>query len=133
MKTMCLNDLRTGDIVLSTKGSYGIVLKNTDRGNLIKWYYNKVNNRSINKFRTFLCLTVDMRFCVFDYRMNDRIIKVWRTDDVRKIGSRPIGADENFMDDVFPEFELIYDDTVKEVTMDEVEEKFGCKVKIKND
>lgn len=133
MKTMCLNDLRTGDIVLSTKGSYGIVLKNTDRGDLIKWYYNKVDHRSINKFRTFLCLTGDMRFCVFSYRKNDRIIKVWRTDDVRKIGSMPIGADENFMDDVFPEFELIYDDTVKEVTMDEVEEKFGCKVKIKND
>ena len=133
MKTMCLNDLRTGDIVLSTKGSYGIVLKNTDRGDLIKWYYNKVNNRCINKFRTFLCLTGDMRFCVFDYRMNDRIIKVWRINDIRRIGSMPIGADENFMDDVFPEFELIYDDTVKEVTMDEVEEKFGCKVKIKND
>lgn len=133
MKTMCLNDLRTGDIVLSTKGSYGIVLKNTDRGDLIKWYYSKINNRSINKFRTFLCLTGDMRFCVFDYKMNDRIIKVWRTDDVRKIGSMPIGADENFMDDVFPEFELIYDDTVKEVTMDEVEAKFGCRIKIKND
>lgn len=133
MKTMCLNDLRTGDIVLSTKGSYGIVLKNTDRGDLIEWYYSKINNRSINKFRTFLCLTGDMRFCVFDYKMNDRIIKVWRTDDVRKIGSMPIGADENFMDDVFPEFELIYDDTVKEVTMDEVEAKFGCRIKIKND
>ena len=133
MKTMCLNDLRTGDIVLSTKGSYGIVLKNTDRGDPIKWYYNKVYNRSINKFRTFLCLTGDMRFCVFDYRMNDRIIKVWRINDIRRIGSMPIGADENFMDDVFPEFKLIYDDTVKEVTMDEVEEKFGCKVKIKND
>lgn len=133
MKTMCLNDLRTGDIVLSTKGSYGIVLKNTDREDLIKWYYSKVNNRCINKFRTFLCLTGDMRFCVFDYRMNDRIIKVWRINDIRRIGSMPIGADENFMDDVFPEFKLIYDDTVKEVTMDEVEEKFGCKVKIKND
>lgn len=133
MKTMCLNDLRTGDIVLSTKGSYGIVLKNTDRGDLIKWYYSKVDNRCINKFRTFRCLTGNMRFCVFSYRENDRIIKVWRTNDVRKIGSMPIGADENFMDDVFPKFELIYDDTVKEVTMDEVEEKFGCKVKIKND
>lgn len=133
MKTMCLNDLRTGDIVLSTKGSYGIVLKNTDRGDLIEWYYSKINNRSINKFRTFRCLTGNMRFCVFSYRENDRIIKVWRVNDVRKIGSMPIGADENFMDDVFPEFELIYDDTVKEVTMDEVEEKFGCKVKIKND
>ena len=133
MKTMCLNDLRTGDIVLSTQGSYGIVLKNTDRGDLIKWYHNKVNNRRINKFRTFRCLTGNMRFCVFNYRENDRIIKVWRANDVRKIGSMPIGADENFMDDVFPEFELIYDDTVKEVTMDEVEEKFGYKVKIKND
>lgn len=133
MKTMCLNDLRTGDIVLSTKGSYGIVLKNTDRGDLIKWYYSKVDHRSINKFRTFRYLTGNMRFCVFSYKENDRIIKVWRANDVRKIGSMPIGGDENFMDDVFPEFELIYDDTVKEVTMDEVEEKFGCKVKIKND
>ena len=133
MKTMYLADLRTGDIVLSTKGSYGIVLRDTDRGDLIKWYYSKVDNRSINKFRTFRCLTGNMRFCVFDYRMNDRIIKVWRTNDVRKIGSTLIGADENFMENLFPEFELIYDDTVKEVTMDEVEAKFGCRVKIKND
>ena len=43
------------------------------------------------------------------------------------------GIDEDFMKYLFPEFELIYDDTVKEVTMDEVEAKFGCKVKIKND
>ena len=133
MKTMCLNDLRTGDIVLSTKGSYCIVLKNTDRGDLIKWYYSKVDNRSINKFRTFRCLTGNMRFCVFDYRMNDRIIKVWRTNDIHRISQLPCGIDENFMKYLFPEFELIYDDTVKEVTMDEVEEKFGCKVKIKND
>ena len=133
MKTMCLNDLRTGDIVLSTKGSYGIVLKNTDRGDLIKWYYSKVNNRNINKFRTFRCLTGNMRFCVFDYRMDDRIIKVWRANDARELGFTPCGVDEDFMENLFPEFELIYDDGVKEVTMDEVEKKFGCRVKIKND
>lgn len=133
MKTMCLNDLRTGDIVLSTKGSYGIVLRDTDRGDLIKWYYSKVDNRSINKFRTFRCLTGDMRFCVFNFRMNDRITKIWRANDARKLGYTPCGVDEDFMESLFPEFELIYDDGVKEVTMDEVEAKFGCRVKIKND
>ena len=133
MKTMYLSDLRTGDIVLSTKGSCGIVLKNTDRGDLIKWYYSKVNNRSINKYRTFKCLTEDMRFYVFSFRMSDRITKIWRANDVRKLGFTPCGVDEDFMENLFPEFELIYDETVKEVTMDEVEEKFGCRVKIKND
>lgn len=29
-------------------------------------------------------------------------------------------------------FELVYEEKVKEVTMSEVEAKFGCKVKIKN-
>lgn len=33
-------DLCTGDIVLSTKGSYGIVLIGTNGDDQIKWYSN---------------------------------------------------------------------------------------------
>ena len=39
------NELLTADIVLSSKGSYGIVLKNTSKGDLIKWFRNKKQER----------------------------------------------------------------------------------------
>ena len=44
-------DLCTGDIVLSTKGSYGIVLIGTNGDDQIKWYSNK--GHVINGFRSF--------------------------------------------------------------------------------
>ena len=41
MKNMRLSELKNTDVVLSTKGSYGIVLKDTPRGDIIKWFLNK--------------------------------------------------------------------------------------------
>lgn len=124
-ETMSLNDLRTGDIVLSTKGSYGIVLRGTAEGDLIKWYCNNKGN-IIEKFRSFSMIDYDL---TFKYDTDNRIIKVWRTEDKHYIGDKTITKYHRATDHGF---ELIYEDKVKEVTMDEIEAKFGCKVKIKN-
>ena len=122
-ETMSLNDLRTGDIVLSTKGSCGIVLRGTPNGDIIKWY---VNNRGvqIDKFRSMNMINSDL---TFRFDEGNRIVKVWRTKDRHYLG---IMCAKMYMKKY--NYEVIYDDYIKEVTMDEVEAKFGCKVKIKN-
>lgn len=117
-------DLCTGDIVLSTKGSYGIVLIGTNGGDQIKWYSNN-KGQVIDKFRSLSMINEDLTFkCDLD----NRIIKVWRTKDQHYLGDKAITkyhAAENHG------FECIYEELmIKEVTMAEVEEKFGCKVKI---
>lgn len=123
---MDLKTLKTGDIVLSTKGSYGMVLRGTENDDLIHWFMNE-KGKLINKFRTFGMINEDL---TFKYDGDNRIIKVWRTEDKHYIGK--------FSTDIFITFKdygfkLIYEEQVKEVTMDEIEKKFGCKVKIKND
>lgn len=119
-------DLCTGDIVLSTKGSYGIVLRDTGDRKLesqIKWYSNN-KGQVIDKFRSLSMINEDLTFkCDLD----NRIIKVWRTKDRHYLGDKAITkyhTAENHG------FECIYENLVKEVTMAEVEEKFGYKVKI---
>lgn len=118
-----LAELRTGDIVLSTKGSYGIVLRGTPSGDIVKWYVNS-KGKCIDKFRSLNMINSD-----FTFRSDEenRIVKVWRTKDKHYLGDKAVTKYT-----VADSFELIYEDKVKEVTMDEVEEKFGCKVKIKN-
>lgn len=124
---MDLRTLKTGDIVLSTKGSYGVVLKNTPNGDIIRWFLNS-KNELIDKFRSFRMLNEDLTF-KYDGKDN-KIIKVWRTDDSHYVGLFVADSSYKFKD---YGFKLIYEEQIKEVTMDEVEKKFGCKVKIKND
>lgn len=118
-----LAELRTGDIVLSTKGSYGMVLRGTPSGDIVKWYVNS-KGKCIDKFRSLNMINSDF---TFRFDEENRIVKVWRTKDKHYLGDKAVTKYT-----VVDGFELIYEDKVKEVTMDEVEEKFGCKVKIKN-
>ena len=119
-------DLCTGDIVLSTKGSYGIVLRDTGDRKLesqIKWYSNN-KGQVIDKFRSLSMINEDLTFkCDLD----NRIIKVWRTKDRHYLGDKAI---TKYNTAEYHGFECIYEELMKEVTMAEVEEKFGCKVKI---
>lgn len=116
-------DLCTGDIVLSTKGSYGIVLIGTNGGDQIKWYSNN-EGQVINKFRSLSMINEDLTFkCDLD----NRIIKVWRTKNKHYLGDKAI---TKYHTAEYHGFECIYEELIKEVTMAEVEEKFGCKVKI---
>lgn len=118
-----LAELRTGDIVLSTKGSYGMVLRGTPSGDIVKWYVNS-KGKCIDKFRSLNMINSDF---TFRFDEENRIVKVWRTKDKHYLGDKAVTKYT-----IADSFELIYEDKVKEVTMDEIEEKFGCKVKIKN-
>ena len=118
-----LAELRTGDIVLSTKGSYGMVLRGTPSGDIVKWYVNS-KGKCIDKFRSLNMINSDF---TFRFDEENRIVKVWRTKDKHYLGDKAVTKYT-----VADSFELIYEDHIKEVTMDEVERKFGCKVKIKN-
>lgn len=116
-------DLCTGDIVLSTKGSYGIVLIGTKGDDQIKWYSNN-KGQVIDKFRSLSMINEDLTFkCDLD----NRIIKVWRTKNKHYLGDKAI---TKYYEAEHHGFECIYEELIKEVTMAEVEEKFGCRVKI---
>ena len=114
---MRLNELKTSDCVLNSKGSYGIVLRGTPKGDLIKWFKNK-NGEIIHKFRSLDMINDDLTF-KFDGKDN-RIIKVYRVTDQHDMTTL------NAIDDKY----LIWEEKIKEVTMAELEEKYGCKVKV---
>ena len=110
-------DLLTSDVVLSSKGSYGVVLRDTPKGNLIKWFKND-NGDIIHKYRSFDMINDDLTF-KYDGKDN-RIIKVYRVTDQH---------DMTTMDAIQDKY-LIWEEKVKEVTMADLEEHFGCKVKV---
>ena len=108
------NELLTADVVLSSKGSYGIVLKGTSSANLIKWFKNN-KDEVIHKFRSFDILNEDLSF---KYDSDNRIIKVYRVTDPHDMST--LNAINNKY--------LIYEEKIKEVTMADLEKKYGCKV-----
>lgn len=109
-------ELLTGDIVLSTKGSYGIVLLGTCKGDLIKWFRNK-DGRSINRFRSLGMIDENLKF---KFDGDNRIIKVYRITEEHDLAKLEIPSDKY----------LIWEEMVKEVTISDLEELYGCKVKI---
>ena len=111
------NELLTSDVVLSTKGSYGVVLYGTPKGDLIKWFKNK-NDEIIHKYRSLDMINDDLTF-KFDGRDN-RIIKVYRVTDQHDMTTI------NAIDDKY----LIWEEKVKEMTVADVEQLVGSKVKI---
>ena len=114
---MKLSELQTTDVVLSSKGSYGIVLRGTPKGDLIKWFKNK-DGKIIHKYRSLNMVNEDLTF-KFDGKDN-RIIKVYRVTDQHDMSTM------NAIDDKY----LIWEEKIKEVTMPELESLYGCKVKI---
>lgn len=114
---MKLSELKTSDVVLSSKGSYGVVLRGTPKGDLIKWFKNK-NEEIIHKYRSLDMLNEDLTF-KFDGKDN-RIIKVYRVTDKHDMTTM------NAIDDKY----LIWEEKIKEVTMSDLEAHYGCKVKV---
>ena len=111
------SDLKTSDVVLSTKGSYGIVLRGTPKGDLVKWFKNK-NDEIIHKYRRLDMINDDLTF-TFDGKDN-RIIKVYRVTDQHDMSTM------NAIQDKY----LFWEEKVKEVTIADLEEIYGCKVKV---
>lgn len=114
---MKLNELKTSDVVLSSKGSYGIVLRGTPNGDLIKWFKNN-KGEVIHKYRSLAMINDDLTF-KYDGKDN-RIIKVYRVTDPHDATTL------NAIQDKY----LIYEEKVKEVTMADLEKMYGCKVKV---
>ena len=114
---MVKSDLLTSDVLLSSKGSYGVVLRGTPKGDLVKWFKNN-HNEIINKFRSLDMINEDLTF-KYDGKDN-RIIKVYRVTDPHDMTTM------NAIDDKY----LIYEEKVKEVTIADLEEMYGCKVKV---
>ena len=109
--------LKTSDVCLSSKGSYGIVLRGTPKGDLIKWFKNN-KGEIIHKYRSFDMINEDLSFR-YDGKDN-RIIKVYRVNDQHDMTTM------NAIDDKY----LIYEEKIKEVTIKDIEKLYGCKVKI---
>jgi hypothetical protein len=117
MKEMKKSELKCTDVCLSSKGSFGIVLKGTPKGDLIKWFKND-KGEVIHKYRSFDMINDDLTF-KYDGKDN-RIIKVYRVTDQHDMSTM------NAIDDKY----LLWEEKVKEVTMTDLEAKYGCKVKI---
>lgn len=111
------SDLKTSDVLLSTKGSYGIVLRGTPKGDLVKWFKNK-NGEIIHKYRSLDMMNEDLTF-KFDGKDN-RIIKVYRVTDQHDMSTL------NAIQDKY----LLWEEKIKEVTVADIEKMYGCKVKI---
>lgn len=111
------SELRCTDVVLSSKGSYGIVLRDTPKGDLIKWFKNN-KGEIIHKYRSLDMINNDLTF-KYDGKDN-RIIKVYRVTDPHDMSTM------NAIDEKY----LIYEEKIKEVTMSDIEKLYGCKVKI---
>lgn len=120
MRKIKKSDLKTSDVLLSTKGSYGIVLRGTPEGDLVKWFKND-DGEVIHKYRSLDMINEDLTFR-FDGKDN-RIIKVYRVTDPHDMTTL------NAIQDKY----LIYEEKIKEVTIAELEEKYGCKVKVVGD
>lgn len=114
---MRLSELKTSDVVVSTKGSYGIVLRGTPNGDLIKWFKNN-KGEIIHKYRSFNMINQDLTF-KHDGKDN-RIIKVYRITDPHDMTTMNAIADKY----------LILEEKIKEVTIEELEAQYGCKVKV---
>lgn len=114
---MQLIELKTGMVVVSSVGSAGIVLIGTKDGDLIKWFKDVDKNSELNLYRKLSTINNDMSF----KDGTARIIKVYNPKDIHDYITDKVLADNN----------LIWEEDALEVTMHDIEEKFGRRVKIK--
>ena len=118
---MVKSDLKTGMTVVSKNGWVGKVLLGTSSGDIILWYQDE-ENQDIRKYRTLDTVNEDLT-----YGAGKEIVAVYGHSDIHKIL-----FDYNIPRSI-REMKCLWGrpEDVKEVTMREVEERFGCKVKIK--
>lgn len=120
---MTKNNLKTGMIVESKGGWFGIVHRGTESRDFIHWIRDE-SGVPISKYRTFDYIYDDLTYTTCSG--SSKIIRVYSVCDLY----RNIDSPEKMLRDkallwTSPDLE-----ESKEVTMAEVEEKFGCKVKI---
>lgn len=119
------SDLRTGMVVESADDLVGVVLLNTCNGNGIKWFYDSVQEKKINEYET-LDAYADNLLNADGYE-DQNIVKIYYPESEDDLTTMSV------FDKKYVIWERKYNtntDDIKEVTIVEIEEKFGCKVKI---
>ena len=117
---MTKSELKTGMQVKNSKNSLGIVLRGTPHGDLIIWYKNSNTGKKINKYRMLDTINENLTF-----KDGGRIITVYEP-----ISKREYIDSECELDGLA--HKIVYREVIKEVTLADIEKKFGCKVKIVN-
>ena len=113
VRNLTKSDLKTGDVVVSKGGWQGVVLRGTACGDVIKWFKNEYGE-IIQKYRSLCFLNNDLTYG------DTKIVKVYRCNDARLLTSC----------DVIQDRFLLWEETVKEMTVAEIERVLGHKVKI---
>lgn len=113
VKNLTKADLKTADVVRSRGGWYGVVLKGTACGDIIKWFKNEYGD-IIQQHRSLATVNNDLTYG------NTKIIKVYRCTDPGLLTSC----------DVVQSKYLYWEDDTKEMTVAEIEKALGHKVKI---
>jgi hypothetical protein len=116
---MTKSDLRTGMVVESRDGFIGVVLKNTVAEDGIRWIVTNSGNL-LNCWEE-LDEGFNDNLTAVDDDVDSDIIKIYLPQDCSDYTT--ICA--------YQEHNLVWErDEVKEVTIKDIEDKFGCKVKI---
>lgn len=118
---MTKSELRTGMVVKDRDGFIGVVLKNTSTVDGIKWFKDTEGITSIDEWQELDEAYNEDLTTKNDFDAED-IVSVYQPNDF----------DDYTTVRAYQEDHLIWnrEEPVKEVTMKDIEEKFGCKVKI---
>lgn len=114
---MQLIELKTGMVVVSSVGSAGVVLIGTKDGDLIKWFKDVDKDSELNLYRKLSTINDDLTF----KDGTARIIKVYNPKDIHDYTTVKTLSNGN----------LIWEEDALEVTMHDIEQKFGRRVRIK--
>lgn len=112
INNMTKSKLLSGDVVISKKGWQGVVLRGTACGDVIKWFKNS-NGEIIAKYRYLNDVREDLTYS------NTKIVKVYRCDEPGLLTSCEVVNDR-----------FLFWEDAKEMTLSEIEQELGYKVKI---
>jgi hypothetical protein len=115
------SDLRTGMVVKDKDGFVGVVLKNTSTVDGIKWFFDTDELSKINEWQELDKHYNENLTTKNDYNA-ETIVAIYQPDNF----------DDYTTMKAYSENYLIWEreEPIKEVTMKDIEEKFGYKVKI---
>ena len=115
------SDLRTGMVVKDKDGFVGVVLKNTSTVDGIKWFFDTDELSKINEWQELDKYYNENLTTKNDFNA-ETIVAIYQPDNFNDYTTMKAYS-ENY---------LIWEreEPIKEVTMKDIEEKFGYKVKI---
>lgn len=119
-------DLRSGMVVEDDDGSVGVVLLNTATQDGIKWFLD-ADHDNIDFWEDLSNYDDDLK--ALDYSESDDIVKVFQPHNFNDYTTKQAYSDDYLIWDKF-EGDTTISEEYKEITLSDIEKKFGCKVKI---